>query len=132
MIDDYELCVQADTFKTFLKELKRLYELKYKEDFLDFFINSLPFLDQAEAGFWTDEESKTFKKKFCDLARFFIPLENLTRTIVNNLKTKQKRESTDENEDFGEPFQSGDHLINGSLRLVSGVYKIPNTDQKHL
>ena len=88
MIGDYELWL----LKTFSKELKHLYELKDNEDFLDFFIKSLPFIDQVEAGFWTDEESKNFKKKFCDFAHFFIPLENLTRTLVNNLKTIENSE----------------------------------------
>lgn len=129
MIDDNEPCLLHEPF---IKELKRLYAEKYKMSFVDFLINSIPFLDELETGFCDDYKIKEFKRQFYTFARFFIPLENLTRVMVNNLKTKQKRESTDENEDFGEPFQSGDPLIKGSFRLVSGVYKIPNTDQTHL
>lgn len=110
MIGDYELF----ELKTFLRELRRLYERNYNEDFLDFFIKSLPFLDQVEAGFWTDEESKNFKKKFCDFAYFFIPLELLTRTLVNNLKTEETTED-----------------YTGETVATPLLYKIPEDKNNH-
>lgn len=89
-IDNDEPCLPIEPF---VAELQRVYKEKYKQDFSDFFVDALPFIDSVENGFWSDEQSKAFKQKFYDFARFFIPLENLTRVIVNNYKTKQAREN---------------------------------------
>ena len=89
MIDNDEPYLPPEPF---IKELKRIYNEKYEEDFIDFFIDSITFWDDVEAGFTSEEKIKAFRIRFCNFARFFIPLENLTRVMVNNLKTKEARD----------------------------------------
>ena len=88
-INNDEPCLPLEPF---VKELKRVYKEKYKQDFSDFFVDALRFLDGLEAGYCNDIDCNTFKAQFYDFARFFLPLENLTRVMVNNLKTKETTE----------------------------------------
>lgn len=89
-IDNDEPCLPIEPF---VAELQRVYQEKYKQEFSDFFIDALRFLDGLKAGYCNDIDCNTFKAQFYDFARFFIPLENLTRVMVNNYKTKQAREN---------------------------------------
>ena len=91
-INNDEPCFPIEPF---VAELQRVYQEKYKMSFVDFLINSIPFLDELETGFCDDYKIKEFKRQFYTFSRFFIPLENLTRVIVNNYKTKQASEKND-------------------------------------
>lgn len=114
MFDDDEPCLPPEPF---IKELKRLYAEKYKMSFVDFLINSIPFLDELETGFCDDYKIKEFKRQFYAFARFFIPLENITRVMVNNLKTKEARSEKEDRECYDGKVVEQHMFMNDSNHL---------------
>ena len=111
MISDDEPCFP---FEPFVKELKRIYTEKWKEDFSDFFITTLWFLDEVEKG---NARLKDFKTNLYQFARFFIPLENLTRVMVNNLKTKEERSEKEDRECYDGKVVEQHMIMNDSNHL---------------